>query len=132
MLQAAISPFKWALSPLRAIGETVADVLVPDPIAMPRLPPMPKDPFAICEPASPPQKPKPADPSSSRRSSGAVARRRSSQAAAPVKAIKKVKLEPKRSLPRRRGRAKPGHYAESNLQRIAWKGTGSEHDPISL
>ena len=125
MLQAAISPFKWALSPLRAIGETVADVLVPDPIAMPRLPP-------ICEPAAPPQKPKPADPSSSRRSSGAVARRRSSQAAAPVKAIKKVKLEPKRSLPRRRGRAKPGHYAESNLQRIAWKGTGSEHDPISL
>jgi hypothetical protein len=44
-----------------------------------------------------------------------------------------IKLEPQRDLPFRSSRGhKQGFYSESNLQSLAWNGTGSSRDPITL
>ena len=45
----------------------------------------------------------------------------------------RVKLEAMRSQPWRNDKIqKAGFYAEANLQRLAWKGTGSSSDPIHI
>ena len=133
------SPFRV----MQDVAERVADKLVPDPLSDDKTKLSPAVALYAAQPElsaapSPSPAPAPAPLSVSKNSNKSAGKKRASitkPAAKPAKKtspIKKVKLEPTRDMPFRQKRSsiKAGFYNESNLQALAWRGSGSEADPI--
>lgn len=124
---------KLLASPFRAVADAVADLIVPDPppkcvlrATEPLTAGINQSPQRAAAVGAPPHKSLPKSkpaaalpktkPAAAKPVSSAKKRRASSQA---PPQLKKVKLEPMRSMPRRQARTMSGFYAEANLVNIA-------------
>lgn len=137
---ALFSPFRV----MERIGEQVADYIIPDAPAAAAA-------SASTEAAAPPPPPPPpAAPAPAAAASTKTTGKRAPAAAKKQPAVKKskpaspkaaasksspkIKQEVMRDLPFRASRStvKAGFYSENNLASLAWRGTGTMKDPITI
>ena len=123
-MEAARKSIGSIFSPFQMVAERVAEYLVPE---APEAPPPPPPPPAAPEEPAPVKAVTPARKSAKKAPAASIKKSPASKKRSPT-----IKQEPQREMPFRSGRHKAGFYSEANLADVAWSGTGSARDPITI